>query len=455
MSFAFLPARAGLASGACAMLKQVVPFRSFFGHEEGSILQIFALSIVVVCGMIGLAIDGGRAMSASNKASASLDAAALAATRALIQTGANDAELLEVARKYFEENTKQGAGLLAQYENVQLEVDRATKTVRVSADVKVKTTFSNVIGYNAFNFSTDATASFNVKDIELGVALDVTGSMNSYGKIAALRLASADLVNTLIPDSGAINEVSIGIAPYSGAIRLPESLAKAASNDISSDCVVERTSADRYSDAAPSPTSAFVFPTHGLKDFDPEDGKGSYNLTDDDRAKSCPAIEARGLTNDKPVLLDLIASLTASGPTSGHIGGQWAWNIVSPNWSGLWPDSLEAKAYDTRPMAERELVKAVIFMTDGVFNTAYGNKPVSSADQAKNLCQAMKDKTVIVYTVFFRDPTTPLTHPTLLECASEDETTGSKLFYTADNADELKTVFRNIAINLTNLRLSQ
>jgi Flp pilus assembly protein TadG len=429
------------------MLKQVVPFRSFFGNEEGSILQIFALSIVLVCGTMGLAIDGGRAMSASNKASAALDAAALAAARTLIQTGASEAELLGIAKQYFDTNTTQGAGLVAQYDNVQLEVNLGSKTIRVSADVKVKTTFGRVIGYETFNFSKSAISSFNIKDIELGMALDLTGSMSGQ-KIEDLRVAAKNLIDTLLPDDGSVSNVKIGLAPYATAIRLPTALSAVASNDTSvTKCVRERATADRYSDAAPTAASYFKMPIQGEADIDGYEGfhRFDYNRLDvDNPSRDCPVAIAQGLTDDKDLLKDQISDYKADGYTAGHIGAQWAWNIISPNWAGLWPDSFEAKGYD-----QADLVKAVIFMTDGVFNTAYDND--TSKIQARALCDAMKEKNVIIYTVSFQNPN----HPDLQYCASTDATSGELLYFEASNGAALNAAFQKIAFKLTNLRLSK
>ena len=43
------------------------------------------------------------------------------------------------------------------------------------------------------------------------------------------------------------------------------------------------------------------------------------------------------LSNDKTELKSRVGKMKLSGSTAGHIGTQWAWYMLSPNWGYLYP----------------------------------------------------------------------------------------------------------------------
>ena len=100
-------------------------------------------------------------------------------------------------------------------------------------------------------------------------------------------------------------------------------------------------------------------------------------------------------------------------------------------------------------------MKAVILMTDGIYNTIggiNGGDVSATARQSSQLaidtCEAMKAAGITVYTVGFEAPSGAAA--TLRACASSD----SK-FFDASNGDELRAAFRAIATELNNLRLTR
>ncbi len=142
------------------------------------------------------------------------------------------------------------------------------------------------------------------------------------------------------------------MAPYSHRFNFaPTPIA--ASNGTSRDgCVRERTGESAYKDTS-------------IRDGGAYRGNGRFN--DIDRTEGlqsyvCPSAEIVPLTDDKTVLTNSIKSYRASGATAGHIGAQWAWNLVSPNFAPLWPTDSDPVDYD-----DGKTIKAVILMTDGVF----------------------------------------------------------------------------------------
>jgi hypothetical protein len=225
-------------------------------------------------------------------------------------------------------------------------------------------------------------------------------------------------------------------------------------------CVTDRTT-DPYTDTPPSTT------------------KFNFHYTSD--GSNCIDNQIVPLTASKPTLHAAIGvhdpvapatrTLVAKGSTAGHLGLAWGWYMIAPNFAYLWPSAAPApKAYGTA-----NLVKAVIFMTDGVFNTPYCNGVTasdavdpgspgtssrincaspngSSKSQATALCNSIKvaSNNTHLYVVGFDLANDSDTLSFLQGCATDVQH-----FYRADTGTDLENAFRAIAQNLSDLRISR
>jgi Mg-chelatase subunit ChlD len=160
------------------------------------------------------------------------------------------------------------------------------------------------------------------------------------------------------------------------------------------------------------------------------------------KATSCPASAVLPLTDDPDEVEDRIESLAAGGMTAGHLGIAWAWYLLSPNWADVWSSGSPASPYH-----DPDTLKAIIVMTDGEFNQRYEPGNGSSTNQAQLLCQNIKSKGVMIFSVAFQAP--PSAQDVLRNCA----TSPSQYFDATDGA-ELRATFQRIAKRLTALRLS-
>jgi len=201
------------------------------------------------------------------------------------------------------------------------------------------------------------------------------------------------------------------------------------------DCVTERAT-DTYTDAPPSTTLLGAnYESNGVCDID-------QDITP--------------LTADTDVLYDESDDMDDHGSTAGHLGTAWAWYMLSPEFGYLWPDAENVPAdYD-----EPNLLKVAIIMTDGVYNRQYCNgvrtgiidcdAPDDTAVQAAELCEAMKDEGIVVYTVGYNIADDSDEETLLEDCASSDD----KAFFPDDGGDLVDT-FQEIGQNITDLRLSK
>ena len=422
---------------------------TFLTNERGTISIMFGAAIIAMVGVVGLSIDVGRSMDAHSKAASALDSAVLAATRAVFSGDKSVSEIETLATNFFEGNLSSVGDIGADYSDFTADVNTDTKTVKAKTTVHVPTTFGAIFGVNKISYTVASSATFNIQDIELSLVLDVTGSMRGQ-KLADLKDASKELIDALMPENGGASEVKIALTPYSTAVNAGP-LAEVASAGRSTDgCVLERDGLYAYNDIAPpadysTVTDADIISGTSLNfvanspapqtDIDRFEGRAGY---------ICPNAELVPLSTDRDFLKNTIDTYSANGGTAGHIGIDWGWNMISDSWGALLPGESSPKPYGSK-----NLIKAIVLMTDGVFNTSWRND--DSDDQAIALCDAMKEKDVIVYAVSFKSAN----HPTLRNCASTDSNSGDLLYWDADNGSELTAAFKDIAIRLTNLRLDK
>lgn len=179
----------------------------------------------------------------------------------------------------------------------------------------------------------------------------------------------------------------------------------------------------------------------------------------------CPDSPIIPLTTDEQTLVDAIEDFSAEGTTAGSLGILWSWYMLSPNFGYVWPTGQSPEPYDTP-----ELLKAAIIMTDGEFNTVHyegvlsrnsniGNSSTRHENnahnglpyvQAKAYCDAMHQREITVYTVGFDIGAGTPAADVMSYCASEPEN-----YFPAENGDDLKDAFRQIARNISELRLTQ
>jgi Flp pilus assembly protein TadG len=239
-----------------------------------------------------------------------------------------------------------------------------------------------------------------------------------------------------------------------------------------STCVTERIGANAYTDVAPS--TAYVglnYPNYPVS---------TSNLNDSSDAvhrHPCVASTIVPLSSDKTMLTNHINAMSIGGSTAGHIGIAWGWYMLSPNFAYIWPDD------DQKPAdyGEPELLKVAVIMTDGAFNTIYANGVIAqnsgsgsgnsnykinmngsnnktSFEQAELLCDAMKadPNKIEIYTIGFavQEIANATDRQNAIDVLAGCATDASHAYLAADG-DELKTVFKTIAMNISRLRLSK
>ncbi len=412
--------------------------KSWSRNDEGGVAIIFALSITLLFGVVGSAVDMGRWVTARSETRNAMDGALLAAGRTLQMPEKTEADALATAQIYYEQNKSK----VMSSGKVGFEIVDNGTAIKATSSVVVATPFLSVLGIPELPVDGSAKAVLQVggnvgTHIEVSMMLDVTGSMDGQ-KLADMKVAAKDLIDIVVWDDQSQFSSRVALAPFSRYVNVSRDHFKAITGNNAGGsskpaaCVTERTSGDRYTDAAPTKNNYF------------ENGP-----TGDDCEPASPIVP---LTKDRSLLKSAIDKFQAAGGTAGHLGTQWAWYLLSPRWTSVWPASSAPRPYgeitQKGPKGNPLLQKIAVLLTDGEYNTWYSGD--SSTIQAREFCANMKAEGIKVYAIGFQIGAGGEAETTLKGCAS-----AADYYYNAGDGASLREAFRDIALRIATLRLAE
>lgn len=189
--------------------------RKFGKNRRGAFAMQFALMAVPLCICTGLAIDGGRAFLARFELASAVDAAALAVGSQPEE--ATDDSLNAVARKFVEMNFKTQHDDPIALELV--EIGGEDEALMLRGSVQINTFFMPLIGQPYVTVNAESEVRRGGANVEVTLALDVTGSMNST-RIAGLRSASKILIDEVVSSAQEPFYSKVAVVPWSQSVNL-------------------------------------------------------------------------------------------------------------------------------------------------------------------------------------------------------------------------------------------
>ncbi len=445
--------------------------KKFLGDRRGNVAMLFGLMAIPVFGIIGTAIDYGRAAKTKQELQSLVDSASLAAISEFTKSG-DAAAATNRLRTFVQEGlNKHNLELLPpqqpgepapqlgnQANKVLLEdgeFNEDTATVRPKLTTRVETTILAILDQAYFEVEASAKAGLAGKKLELSMMLDITGSMcdgnnqpcSSGVKLTGMKNAANDLLDIIFTGNGANTRVSI--VPFSQTVNVGSSKVAAVTGQPATaqgSCTSYRSNgscrsyqtlyrqncvAERNSGSVSSPASAARYQ-------DAAPGTGNYSTavwtTSSSAVSNCTPnanAEILPLTNTRSVLEAKINGLVAQGGTAGHVGTAWAWYTLSDKWASFW--GAESAPEPVNP----KLLKAAVLMSDGEYNYCLGTgNCTSSDDQALKLCQNMKAQGIRVFTVGFQVPESAVS--LLTTCASPGD------YHFPYSSEDMREAFRSI-----------
>lgn len=446
----------------------------FLADRRGGVAMAVGLSILSLVGALGVAIDSARGYTAKSRLQGAVDAAALAGAKAYVQ---NEGSVSAEARMFFDSNYKNDF-MDGHITDFDANVDENSSNVVVEVVVTIPTTFMQVFGVDEMVISSEAHVAAKHTNLELAVVVDVTGSMNWLDtggdvKIDSLKSAGAILLSSIYGEATSLPGVHISLVPYRAAVNIGPTRTSWLRDYNATDfdpvgwhgCVLARQ-APKDQDDRPPYGAGNRFPPY----LWPADRYGywaNYYFGPYDPNAVCPTNEIISLTDQRGTIDAGIISLDpqSGGGTQTSTGLVWGWRTLSPRWEGYWgaptPSDMPL-SYD-----EPDLVKAIVFMTDGIADIgweimAYGfldqgklgttNEPLAEAEvnsRLSTICEAIKDEEIKIFTVMFA-VSNPTIETIYRDCASEPE-----YFFNSATGDELEDAFEDIGRKLASLRLAR
>lgn len=431
--------------------------RNFGADRRGN----FALMTAVVASALalgaGFGINMAQLYNIKSGLRNSLDAAITSTARDITTGKIRPEDAQARFDVFFRANS---AGKLLGAERVVLDelvVDQKAKTVSAAAHIDANLFFPLFSNGSSQRVSERSAALYSDKDIEVAMMLDITGSMAGQ-KIKDLKTAANNALDAFLAGQDAKNpRVRVAIVPYADSVNT----GSLAGNVYVEKKFVGNSEPPKLDDpVGASGGSGFDGCATERKGKQQFTGAGPYAamVNRDYRLAYCPAAPLSPLSADVAALKKVVKNFAANGFTAGHVGIQWSWYMLSPDWAGVLPKAAQPAAYNARKVG-----KFAILMTDGEFNTAYAGVPekertteiqaTRSGSYAQTLCKNMKAQGIEIFTVGFMLKEAGAKQ-VLGACASPD--TGSiKHYFETSSGSELNDAFLEIASNIERLALTR
>jgi Flp pilus assembly protein TadG len=183
--------------------------RRFLSREDGTVTIFGMMMFVLMVGVGGIAIDVMRYETQRAQLQYTLDRAVLAAA-SLSQTLEPEA----VVRDYFET-----AGLQDYRLRVEVIEGLNFRRVNAIAEMELRSLFMHMFGVRVLTSPAAGAAEERVRNIEVSMVLDISGSMGSSNRMTNLRPAARQFVTDVMgantnPEGNQL--VSVSIVPYNG-----------------------------------------------------------------------------------------------------------------------------------------------------------------------------------------------------------------------------------------------
>ncbi len=369
-------------------------FRSLLGDERGNAAIIFGLAVLPLLAGAGLATDTLLAYTVEDQLQKSLDAAGLAAGRAL------EAEDVEPDAKAFVMANFNAGPDFADLtdDDIDVEVSEDGSRITLTATAEMPTRLMRLFGKDTVTVTARTVINREIRQMELALVLDNTGSMVG-APFAAMKAAAHELVDIVYGEADEHPNLWVAVVPYVSVVNIGSSRTgwldaadpvRVGPNPYAPStwkgCVMARSGGYDQTDDPPSVRQfrSFLYPDEADNDWGPPKnprvderlaaGNSGYGPNLGCGPAITPLIVQKA---DVHAALDRMGAWHRGG-TAGNEGLAWGWRVLSPRWRGLWggdtPDELPLD-YNT------ELTdKVVVMLTDGN-NQVYdhnGNGPRGS-----------------------------------------------------------------------------
>jgi Flp pilus assembly protein TadG len=452
--------------------------------QRGNIAVIFAIALLPLLSFTGAAIDYSRANNARTSMQSSLDSVALMLSKDLTQGLIKASEVQTKAQDYFNalytnKDAAQSATVTATYTPA---TTTTAANILVTGSGRIMTDFMTVAGFPTMSFNTSSTATWGTSLLRVALVLDNTGSMQSSGKIDALKTASQNLVDQLSALAKNDGDVYISVVPFEADVNVGTSNVNASwlrwdtwdpqgyfysgswpSGSWKSYCSGGTVPANSFWTMAQclghggswnhTPNTSDKSQWNGCV----TDRDQSYDVTATapsshatrfvaDQELECPVAKILPLSYNWTNVKATINSMTAQGGTNQTIGLQWGWLSL------LQQAPLNAPAESTAAGTSYQHI--IVLFTDGL-NTGdrwysdFGAPSPQVDARMATLCTNIKNSGVTIFAVQI-DTDGAGQSAVLPACAS-----GPGNYFMLTDPSQIAAAFKQIGTSISQLRVAQ
>ena len=471
------------------VLRGLSLLREFIADRRGNILILFGLSLIPIAGLAGIALDYAFANQGRTQMQAALDITGLMLSKMM---PLDQATLDTQGRQIFLANLG-STPLTIKASNVadQLTITPAAGKLTLAVNTDYPIRLAGVLGKfipAEIPIGSRTEVVWGQGKVEVALALDNTGSMNSSGKLTQLIAASNNLIEILKAAAQNPGDAKVAVVPFGFQIRVDPTANVGASwlrwdlwesqngtcsggsGSTQAVCTVAHCSNSSWTTQSQCLSHNKTWFNAGtwtpknhsvwngcIADRD-KDPSVNYDVNDaavvsGDIATKFPAAQECGSlatamalnynwgdTNsiDPATLHGKINSMVAGGNTNVTIGLDWGFQMLSP--TGTLPFA-QGAAYGTE-----NLTKYLIILTDGDNTQNRWTSTQSLIDpRTTAACDAIKAKGIKIYSIRVIDGNEAL----LQNCASDPS-----MYFSVTDASQLQGVFNVIGTTIANLHLA-
>lgn len=409
--------------------------KRFSLDKRGVTGVLFSVSLVPMIGLLAVAVDYSNASRTRQQLQQAVDSTATALAKDTDLLLLTPAQLNARASTYAQSVS---GGLNISGMTVDASAD--ANDVRVVAAGNVPLTFAGVLGQSSLAINASVTVErTKIKNYEIALALDNTGSMNG-NKITQLKLAVKALATFMADKTKNPGTTKISLVPFARFVRtdtawMPNSLLASVPTTGWDGCVTDRTQPYDVGDSAPVAGSADTLYPIQANQWVWNGWSWVQQLTQ----ISCGSLsKITPLTDNMDAIKTAADAMVATGNTNVPIGLAWAWHSLS---------NIEPMT-TASPPSTQNLQRVIIALTDGN-NTEnrWGSNSGGAIDaRMAQICSNIKAAGIVLYMVRVIDGNATA----LQNCA-----TSPTHYYNVTNADQLTPVFEQIATSLSKMRITK
>ncbi len=199
-------------------MSKFVPLLQRFAKDESGVFAVlFGLMAIVLIALGGATVDYVSLEQTRQRAQVALDAAALALQPEIYEEGITEEVIRQRAEAIVLERIGDIGVIAAEVDRIEIDTEAGRLTL--GGDFVLPTRFVRLVGVDRLGASFTAEAVRGSVDVEVAVALDVTGSM-AGSRIEDLQDALDDLIDAIVQDEQEPNYTKMALIPYAQAVNV-------------------------------------------------------------------------------------------------------------------------------------------------------------------------------------------------------------------------------------------